>query len=87
MSQLQKKIYYSWNKYNKWVNSTTKKEIIDSIYDAAVVVGLTIGYGLIGKKVFGMTRPSAKLNKKDTLKLTGYVSVAMMTRDYMVDKG
>ena len=28
----------------------TKKEIIDSIYDAFIIVGITIGYAMIRKK-------------------------------------
>ena len=61
-----------------------EKEMIDSIYDAGIVVGLTIAYALAGKKIFGMTRPGAKMDFEDGAKLTGYVAAAMMTKDYMV---
>ena len=34
--------------------SEYKKEIADSIYDAFIVVRITIGYSMIGKKAFGL---------------------------------
>ena len=67
--------------------SSYEKEIIDSIYDSAVVVGLTIGYALAGKKIFGLARPGAKMDFEDGIKLTGYVAAGMMTKDYMVKQG
>ena len=67
--------------------SEYKKEIADSIYDAFVVVGFTIGYAMIGKKVFGMSKPNAKMDFEDVAKLTGYVSAAMMSKDYAVKQG
>ena len=64
-----------------------QKEIMDSVYDAAIVVGLTIGYSLLGKKAFGMAKPGTKMDVEDGLKLTGYVAAGMMTKDYMVKQG
>ena len=64
-----------------------QKEVIDSLYDAAVVVGLTMGYAMLGKKAFGMTKPGAKMDVDDGVKMTVYVAAGMMTKDYMVKQG
>ena len=42
---------------------------------------------MIGKKVFGMRKPNAKMDFEDVAKLTGYVSAAMMSKDFSVKKG
>ena len=65
----------------------TEKEMIDSMYDAVIVVGLTISYALAGKKILGLTKPGAKMDLEDGAKLTGYVAAGMMTKDYMVKQG
>ena len=64
-----------------------QKEVIDSVYDAVVVVGLTIGYALLGKKALGIAKPGAKMDLEDGLKMTGYVAAGMISRDYMVKQG
>ena len=37
-----------------------QKEVIDSVYDAVVVVGLTIGYALLGKKALRIAKTWSK---------------------------
>ena len=64
-----------------------EKKIIDSLYDAGIVVGFTIGYAMAGKKIFGLTKPGAKMDVDDGLKMTGYVAAAMITKDYAVKQG
>ena len=54
-----------------YIIKMTSKKIIDSIYDATIVVGLTIAFAHAGKHFLGLTRPGAKIDMDDRLKLTG----------------
>ena len=63
-----------------------KKEIIDSIYDAVIIVTLTTTYAMILKKGFGMSKPTTKMDFEDIAKLTGLVIAANITKDYAISK-
>ena len=64
-----------------------EKEIIDSLWQAGRLIGYTLAYAFAGKKVLGITRPSAKMDISDAGKLGGYVTLAVITDDYALKKG
>ena len=65
--------------------SDKTKQIKESLYHAAVLSGLSIGYAVAGKTLLKMAPPSInKFDINDMLKLTVIVSAADMTKDYMV---
>ena len=64
-----------------------EKEVIDSLWQAFRIGGYTIVYGLAGKKVLGMSPPSAKLDMNDSGKLLAYLTTAILTDDYALSKG
>lgn len=64
-----------------------EKEIIDMLYETLVDLGFTFGYALAGKKFLGITRPSAKMDMDDVLKMTGYFAAGRASREMAVKKG
>ena len=63
------------------------KEIIDSLWQALRLGGYTFLYAYGGKKIMGMTPPSAKLDFNDAGKLGAYLTVSILTDDYALKKG
>ena len=66
----------------------SEKNIINSIYHAAVISGLSVGYSMIGKKIMKMKVADLdKLNLEDSVKLVGIVSASIATKDFLVKQG
>ena len=63
----------------------SEKNIINSIYHAAVISGLSVGYSMIGKSLLKMK--VADLDKDDSVKLVAIVSASIITKDYLVKQG
>ena len=63
------------------------KEIIDSLWQALRLGGYTFLYAYGGKKIMGMTPPTAKLDLNDAGKLGAYLTAAILTDDYALKKG
>lgn len=64
-----------------------EKELGNSLYESAVTTGLTCGFAYLGKMIMGITKPSAKLDTSDVLKLVGYGTAAIISKDFMIKKG
>lgn len=61
------------------------KDLKESIYHAAVISGLAIGYTMLGKAVIKMSPPSlAKFDVEDGLKLVAVVALSDFTKDYLI---
>ncbi len=61
------------------------KEIGNLLYHSAILSGLTVGYSMLGKKLLNLNIKSpANSDLMDALKLTGAVTAAMVTRDWLV---
>ena len=63
------------------------KAIVNTLYDGAIISGLTVAYAMIGSKFVGVDvgdpgRPT--LNK--VLKLTGAIAAAVATKDMLEQK-
>ena len=63
----------------------SEKNIINSIYHAAVISGLSVGYSMIGKSLLKMK--VADLDKDDSVKLVAIVSASIITKDFLVKQG
>ena len=62
-----------------------KKDIINDLYQAAVISVFAVGYSMLGKKVINMAPPSIqKFDLEDTGKLVVIVAAAEMTREYLI---
>ncbi len=64
------------------------KNIGNTIYNAAVLSGLTVGYAMAGKYLLktNIGDPS-KPNLNEALKLTAAVSLAIVTKGYLEKEG
>ena len=66
----------------------SEKNIINTIYHAAVISGLSVGYSMIAKKIMKMKVADLdKLNLEDSVKLTAIVSASIATKDFLVKQG
>ena len=60
------------------------KNIINLVYHAAVLSGLTVGYSMISKRLLKVNVGSpSNADLTDSLKLAANVSLAMLTKDYL----
>lgn len=65
-----------------------EKNIINSIYHAAVISGLSIGYSMISKRLLKMKVVDLdKLNVEDSVKLVAVISASIATKDFLVQQG
>ena len=64
-----------------------EKEIVDSLWQALRLGGYIFLYAFTGKKVMGVTPPSAKMDISDAGKLGTYLTAAILTDDYALKKG
>ena len=65
------------------MNPDTKK-VINLVYHAAVLSGLTVAYSMVAKKLLKVNVGSpSNADLTDSLKLAGSVSLAMITKDYL----
>ena len=60
------------------------KNIVNTVFDAAILSALTVGYGMAGKYLLkaNIGDPS-KPDLTEALKLTGAVSLAIITKGYL----
>ena len=62
-----------------------KKNIVNDLYQAAVISVLAVGYSMLGRKVLKMTPSSIqKFDLDNTGKLVAIVAASEMTREYLV---
>ena len=62
-----------------------KKNIVNDLYQAAVISVLAVGYSMLDKKILKMTPPSIqKFDLEDTGKLITTVAASEMTREYLI---
>lgn len=60
------------------------KNIANVVYHSAVLSGLTVGYAMLAKKMFRFdVGDPSKANLTEALKLTGAVSLAVISKDYL----
>lgn len=60
-------------------------ELINKVYDAALITGLTIGYSMIAKKLLKMKEPDlGRITFSDSAKLIAIVSASVLTKEYLV---
>ena len=61
------------------------KDLKESVYHAAVVSALAIGYTMLGKTVIKMNPSSlGKFGVEDVLKLVAVVALSDFTKDYLI---
>ena len=67
---------------------STEKTVINSVYHAAVIGGLSIGYTMLGKNLFRM-KPAdlGKLDFEDSAKLIAIITASTATKDFLVKQG
>ena len=63
------------------------KQIVNTLYHAAVETALTIGYSELTKKLFKVQTPRVDFNMKDIGMLTIDIMLAVSTRDMLVKQG
>ena len=63
------------------------KDIINAIYHAAVLSGLTVGYSMIGKKFIKFDVVDPSRDYETIFKLVIPVSLLVVTRDWLVTQG
>ena len=62
-----------------------KKNIVNNLYQVAVISVFTIGYSMLGKKILKMTPPSVQeFDMNDMGKLIFIVTASDMTREYLI---
>lgn len=64
-----------------------EKEVVDSLWQAARLSVYTILIALGGKKVLSIGAPSAKMDFEDGLKLSGYMTGAIILDNYAIKQG
>ena len=66
----------------------SEKKIINSIYHAAVISGLSMGYSILSKRLLKMKVVDLdKLNVEDSMKLVAIIYASIMTKDFLVQQG
>ena len=64
-----------------------KKNIVNDLYQAAVISVLAAGYSMLGKKILRVTPPSIqKFDLEDTGKLVAILAASDMTREYLIEQ-
>ena len=62
-----------------------KKNIVNDLYQAAVISVLAVGYSMLGKKLLRMSPSSIqKFDLEDTGKLVAIIAASEMTREYLI---
>lgn len=64
-----------------------QKEVVDSLWESVRLVSYTIVLALGAKKALGVSRPGAKMDMEDGLKLAGYMTGAILFDDYAIKQG
>ena len=65
-----------------------EKNIMNTIYHAAVISGLSVGYSMISKRLLKMKVADLdKLNVEDSVKLVAVISASIATKDFLVKQG
>ena len=65
-----------------------EKNIMNTVYHAAVISGLSVGYSMIAKRLMRMKVADLdKLNVEDSVKLVAVVSASIATKDFLVKQG
>ena len=62
------------------------KDIINTIYHAAMLFGLTVGYSMIGKKIIKFEIGDPSRDYKTIFKLVIPVSLSVVTKDWLVSQ-
>ena len=66
----------------------SEKNIINTIYHAAVIGGLSVGYSMISKRLLKMKVADLdKLNIEDSVKLVAVISASIATKEFLVKQG
>ena len=62
-----------------------KKNIVNDLYQVAVISVFAVGYSMLGKKILKMTPPSIqKFDLEDTGKLVAFIAASELTREYLI---
>ena len=65
-----------------------RKNVINLVYHAAVVSGLSVGYTLAAKSLLKFRPPDmGKLDFQDGAKFVGIIAASMATKDMLVKQG
>ena len=73
-----------WSKFLLYYKMD-KKNIVNDLYQAAVISVFAVGYSMLGRKILKMAPLSIqKFDLEDTGKLVGIVAVSEMTREYLI---
>ena len=65
-----------------------EKNIMNTVYHAAVIGGLSVGYSMIAKRLMKMKAADLdKLNVEDSVKLVAVISASIATKDFLVKQG
>lgn len=67
---------------------SSEKTIVNLVYHAAVIGGLSVGFTMLGKSLLRM-KPAdlGKLDFEDGAKLVGVVTASIATKDFLVKQG
>jgi len=66
----------------------SEKNMVNMIYHAAVISGLSVGYSMISKRLLKMKVADLdKLNVEDSVKLVAVISASIATKDFLVKQG
>ena len=78
-------IFVNTNNCDNMSTPPTPKDLGNLLYHSAVIGGLSIGYTMIGKKLFKM-KPAdlGSLDLEDSTKLVGTVALSLWTQDMLV---
>lgn len=63
------------------------KDVVNTIYHAAILSGLTVGYSMLGKKFIKFDVGDPSKEYEAIIKLTVPVSLAVVTKDWLVKQG
>lgn len=62
--------------------------MVNMIYHAAIISGLSVGYSMISKRLLKMKVADLdKLNVEDSVKLVAVISASIATKDFLVKQG
>lgn len=61
--------------------------VIDSLWESVRLVSYTILIDMGAKKALGVSRPGAKMDLEDGLKLAGYMTAAILFDEYAIKQG
>ena len=62
-----------------------KKSIVNDLYRATIISAFTVGYSMLGKKIFKMTPPSIqRFDLEDMGKLVAIITASEMMREYLI---